>query len=329
MRAGVFIFILVPALAAAKDADLRRRCAPVDLKSTLGPVRDQDNLDWCYAFTAADVLSQALRQEKKGVLGLTKDGFARNDVSPVQLAHEAQKKHPTRNLIDSQTFAGGSVGEALRSALARGKICTDRELDSRGGSNSPAMRRLHERSDLEVPEGADAAERARVNRRLSEEEIARLCRRAVDEFPVTTVKDPVRSRANAKKRPAAEEAKANLRMREALDDALNQGRIAGIGYDNFLQEATRHTAHASSIIGRRIINGECHYRIRNSWGLSCKGYVAPYDKQCRMGEIWVSEKELLPKVFSVDYIPASENRGREWRATTEEVHGTTYETGRD
>ncbi|MBX3019382.1 MAG: hypothetical protein KF767_15960 [Bdellovibrionaceae bacterium] len=322
---GITLTIFVLGLIAPPTfaEDLRQRCSPVDLKKTLGPVRDQDNLDWCYAFTAADVLSQALRQEKKGVLGLTKDGFSRNDVSPIQMAHEVQKKHPSRNLVDSQSFAGGSVAEALKSALSRGQICTDQEMDSRGGSNSPGLRRLQERADTERDESADSL--TTFNRKLSEDEIKRYCRRAIDEFAITSVKDPVRSRYNQKKRPAAEEAKVNQQMREALDSALNQGRIAGIGYDSFFKKPAG--AHASSIIGRRIINGECHYRIRNSWGLSCKGYDAPYDKQCQMGEIWVKEKELLPHVFSVDYIPASDPRAREWQRTTDEVNDKTY--GRD
>lgn len=322
-RMTLTIFVLLLASPAFAN-DLRKRCSPVDLKNTLGPVRDQKNLDWCYAFTAADVLSQALRQEKKGVLGLTKDGFSRNDVSPIQMAHEVQKKHPQRNLVDSQTFAGGSVAEALKSALARGKICTDREMDSRGGSNSPGLRRLTDRAETERDE-SDETNTTTFHRKLSEDEIKRYCRKAIDEFPVTSIKDPVRSRYNSKKRSAAEEAKVNLQMRDALDTALNQGRIAGIGYESFLQKPSG--AHASSIIGRRIINGECQYRIRNSWGLSCEGYDSPYDKQCQMGEIWVKETELLPKIFSVDYIPASENRAREWKQTADEVNEKTY--GRD
>lgn len=322
---GILLTMIVLTLGAQVRAEsLRQRCSPVDLKNTLGPVRDQDNLDWCYAFTAADVLSQALRQEKKGVLGLTPDGFSRNDVSPIQMAHETQKKHPKRNLIDSQTFAGGSVAEALKSALSRGKICTDQELDSRGGSNSEGLRRMMDRAQSARAPG-DPTSPTEYHRKLSEDEIARLCKTAIDEFKVTSVKDPVRSRHNSKKRSQAEEAQVNNQMREALDSALNQGRIAGIAYDSFFKKP--EGAHASSIIARRIINGECHYRIRNSWGLSCKGYDAPYDQQCQRGEIWVKESALLPKIFSVDYIPASEHRAREWKKANEDVMDKTY--GRD
>jgi hypothetical protein len=45
--------------AQARDLD----CQPVDYRSQLGAIRDQGNNNWCYGYTAADMLTQRLRVE--------------------------------------------------------------------------------------------------------------------------------------------------------------------------------------------------------------------------------------------------------------------------
>ncbi len=49
------LLLLLPALAFADD------CRPVDYRKELGPPRDQGDASWCYAFAAADLVTQATK----------------------------------------------------------------------------------------------------------------------------------------------------------------------------------------------------------------------------------------------------------------------------
>lgn len=65
--------------ASVQDKNIKS----VDLRNELGPVRDQDSVGWCYAFTAADMLTQYLRKNGQ----LTGDLSNRSQtVSPVGIA---------------------------------------------------------------------------------------------------------------------------------------------------------------------------------------------------------------------------------------------------
>lgn len=46
----------------AQELPVSGDCRPVDFRDELPPVRDQGSIGWCYAFTAADLVSHRLRQ---------------------------------------------------------------------------------------------------------------------------------------------------------------------------------------------------------------------------------------------------------------------------
>lgn len=290
-------------------SDIKNRCSPIDLKSTLGPVRNQKDLSWCYAFTAADMMSQALRQERSKVLGFNKNETVRDDVSAVQMAHEYQKDNPGQSLLTSRGD-GGYVNEALQSAFRRSKVCAESELDSQNGRSSASLRRLDAAA---IAAGSNQTiDGARL---LAETEVSRSCQRTTDHYSVVSVQENWRAT-----KPGHGGAATDRRLRGAINAALEQGRIPGVSYRNFLSEsAGEHGYHASTIVGRKVIEGECKYRIRNSWGLDCRGYRSPHRENCNRGEIWVSEKELLANTFTVDYIPPSANSHDRWTRQADKV----------
>lgn len=287
--------------APETDRDVVNRCSPVDLRRTLGPVRDQQDLGWCYAFTAADLMSQALRQDKTRVLGLNESGAMRDDVSAMQMAHEYQRT--TGQSLNTAQSDGGVVQRALDSAFQRAQVCSESELSSAGGAAGAALAQFRNSQARRFDPGHFDMDRA--NRAAAEELIARACRRAIGTMHVVNVSQYQRAAD-----PAYGGQALNDRFRRAIDTALGQGRIAGISYRNFLQGTDGlHGRHASSIVGRKMINGECQYMIRNSWGLSCEPYHEPYKSRCRAGHVWVTEKELMANVFAVDYIPKAKFSG--------------------
>lgn len=55
--------------------------------------------------------------------------------------------------------------------------------------------------------------------------------------------------------------------------------------------------HASAVVGRKSINGACHFLIQNSFGTDCKGEP----RECNGGRIWVPESELTRNTFRLIY----------------------------
>lgn len=280
--------------------DVIDRCYPVDLRRTLGPVRNQQDLGWCYAYTAADLMSQALRQDKSRVLGLNQSGAMFDDVSAMQMAHEYQRK--TGLSLNSAQSDGGVVQRTLDSAFERSKVCSESELTAQNRGQGSDLLRFQNGQARRFNPGTYDIHRA--NQTAAEDLIARSCRRSIDSLSVVSVAQYQRATD-----PSYGGQGLNDRFRRAIDTALGQGRIAGISYRNFLQGAGGlHGKHASSIVGRKMINGQCQYMIRNSWGLSCSPYHEPYRSRCQKGHVWVTEDELMGNVFAVDYIRSEKNR---------------------
>ncbi|MGE4133538.1 MAG: C1 family peptidase [Bdellovibrionales bacterium] len=291
-------------------------CSSINLKKTLGPVRNQQDLSWCYAFTAADVLSQAMRQERSTMVGLSQDGFKKVDVSAIQMAHEFQANRTTKSLADSQS-AGGYVNETLNAAINTGRVCTEEEIPSHGGKKNTVLGKVGnvvEKNSVnliwDTPLNRQARDFSRLawGRISSELEMRESCRPASVSLRAVSIHDRKRGfdKSGKKVGSAWSDPVSNQRFQMALDQALEQGRIAGISYAaNFLQNVEGHSYHASSIIGRKKMSGKCFYLLRNSWGLNCSLYAEPYKSQCRSGEIWVERDVLLQNITDVDYIPAS------------------------
>lgn len=62
--------------------------------------------------------------------------------------------------------------------------------------------------------------------------------------------------------------------------------------------------HASLIVGRRKNpkNGTCEYKIRNSWGRSCKSYRTDLVANCEYGNVWVPQSELGMSLDSITWL---------------------------
>lgn len=84
-----------------------------------------------------------------------------------------------------------------------------------------------------------------------------------------------------------------------VDDQLCRGRPVGITYCSaFLSPPTPGGdgcgAHASVLVGKRVVSGVKQYLIRNSWGTDCSIYRSELrgSDRCNRGDVWVSEGEL-------------------------------------
>ena len=83
MKTRLQVLCLVVLLCAFAPllSEARSTCSTIDLRASLGPPRDQGNTGWCYAFTAADLISQKLRTRVSAFDIAT--GFSFNDRSSI------------------------------------------------------------------------------------------------------------------------------------------------------------------------------------------------------------------------------------------------------
>lgn len=253
----------------------RYNCSPVDLRSTLGPVRDQIAGD-CYAQTAADVASQAIFQSHNGVL-------KKNDrLSSTQMAYLYKKM-----MNENFTSDGGHVREALLALLANGNFCTEENM-SQG-----AYLAVKKIGNASVLDKNDAPMKSSVENEAIKKFVANSCQQKLN----TSYKV----------------ASADEDFVDTINKALNQGRIAGVGYDTKFLVSGKGGPHASPIVGRRMVDGKCQYLLRNSWGLSCDSYNETYRKKCSAGYVWVDIDALADQVDEVDYIPATKAQAEAWQ----------------
>lgn len=93
-------------------------------------------------------------------------------------------------------------------------------------------------------------------------------------------------------------------MMSKMDKALTAGDLVGISYKaDFLYDLHDRTAgnHASSVVARKF-NSEtntCEYLIRNSWGTSCN--YADKRIKCEEGNLWVSEEYISRSMYGVSH----------------------------
>lgn len=89
-----------------------------------------------------------------------------------------------------------------------------------------------------------------------------------------------------------------------IDKLLEAGEATTIGYDAYdISEpdaGAEHGDHSSVIAGRKLIKGQCHYFLRNSWGRDCSIYTPKLKGRCdkNAGGVWLKKSEL-PSLYSV------------------------------
>lgn len=91
-----------------------------------------------------------------------------------------------------------------------------------------------------------------------------------------------------------------------LDQQLDKGRIVGLSYHSKILyspfQTNRGGYHASTVVGRKFNkeSKKCEYIIRNSYGKSCEIYYKEY--KCVDGHIYIPRSILNQTMFAIDYI---------------------------
>lgn len=284
----------------------KNKCQPkIDLRNeTLGAVRDQDSIGWCYAFAAADLLTYKLKKK----ISAADVAMNYNDT----LINRIFKK---LGGFGEQNFHGGDEGDAIEKTAKKGGACLEKNLRSEDNGYSTLMTTL---TDIE---------KIKEN---STSDISSLCSKAaMAMFPNMTLTDYLAIAKGALKTDLLERlsdkacgprisldrirVKSQYAFLESgrkelfdqIDKQLANKNIVSIGYNSkalYDVDTQEEGLHASVAVGRRYnaSNGECEYLIRNSWGRACSSYDQRLS--CEEGNIWVPKSALVKGILNVTYL---------------------------
>lgn len=248
--------------------------------------RDQNSWGACYAFTAADMLSFELN-------------------IPVSALHMTAK-FEKQKADEGGTYEGGESLKAM--LLAQSGICSEEDLPNftnlyaYRNKDLKNMMETIDRMKVMVKQGRQQELCKTVQsdlkislKNLSLGEIVailahnseksafevlnqfaeRNCRQKVQVPQFQFEKSdatPIYRTENGKQIQVFGDPQEADRAIQTLDEGLSKGKLVAIGYKPIkmlnLEHDDPNVGHASTVLGRKMINGQCMYIVRNSWGNS-------------------------------------------------------------
>lgn len=311
MKKWIFA-LFVPSILFAYSPSDKNTCSDLSLDtSSLGKVRNQGSISWCYAFTASDMLQYTFNTPDK--------------VSAVDIA---------------TNYNESSVGKIMDLFLNYGE-------PHETGFNKVAL--IQGMKDGYCPENVFPSEKwVKVTNEVEEiismpaamKEIGKLHSirktlnlnnlpfyykfKNIDKSAFLSLlksKNKIRNfYFELRKKVCAGERQdfshrwkvkmvfRNSRIFKRIHSQLDANRIIGLDYDSrILENADNNkvsisSLHTSSIIGRRWNSQKstCEYLIRNSWGDKCERYDSRHE--CQSGNIWLGESSVYKNMTSIVYL---------------------------
>ncbi len=102
-------------------------CSPKDLREKMPPIRDQDSVGWCYAFTAADLVSFKIGDEISPIDIANSTEQNRDSFTQKIAAHFVQPSSIKFRGGTNPERPGGNMQEAIDAAQEKG-FCRESDL---------------------------------------------------------------------------------------------------------------------------------------------------------------------------------------------------------
>lgn len=290
------------AISAAAYTKELKSCTAVDLRPGLGPVREQDSVGWCYAFSAADLFSYKLKQR----ISAADIAFTYNKSFLNDLFRYFGK--------DESTFSGGIDRVAMDEAQEKG-LCLEKDLSSEDNENSMFATLL-----------SDIDRLGRYKIKQPNPDCDMLYDRTKTIFPNVNIEDLQNILSTSSKtnfidslvnKTCASRIKTSFKTTRIenndpqkfgnlIDEQLASQNPLTLSYDaNVLYDHNSRPSvyqHSSVIAGRKFNQktGQCEYLIRNSWGRGCSQYDP--NLSCEEGNIWVPKADILKRSADANYL---------------------------
>ncbi|MCK6599207.1 MAG: hypothetical protein L6Q37_12650 [Bdellovibrionaceae bacterium] len=323
-----------------------------NINSRLGPIRDQNNVGWCFANTAADLLTYAHYEslQKANQSNPTPEDL---QVSGIFAAlHYYNSEIKNLNHLSDVFNTGGFILKTISVVQNSGFVCPQ-SLDTNliGSGLKLGLKekfyvfnrlynlynQIHDNSNLNNLEMIQSKKidfdnlmaQLKVSNslisHLTEEQFKQiLTTKTFDQATMTMsevlcgqMKVPLEKKVNFEEynrytydKMFFYDSRNKSKISEEqtfkdIDFILEHEKPVAISYqvDSVLNEPkVASENHASVISGRKIINGQCHYQIRNSWGNKCTGDFEINNKTyknhqiykylCENGTFWIPREDL-------------------------------------
>ena len=298
-----------PVITGGKCSDKINQNEAVNLNNA----RNQDTVGWCYAYTAADLLSYRLKKR----------------ISAVSLYNSGQEIE--QDIKSSESARGGDIKSSIDSYLTKKnglcleenlpsndfKFCTDKTYGHFLNNLLDSVRERRIEQDLanncfgnDIKEAFPGIDnnfiRNHTARFGSKKLVEALYDKQCKELSFKGYRAEVVSQFTSRY-------SADVLMK-TIDDQVTKGEIIGIGYDyNKVNGESGTGDHGSIVVGRRTNpeTGACEYLLRNSWGKNCEqneGEGLSCHKNCDSegcrysGHFWVSDSKLKQSILGVTYL---------------------------
>ena len=311
-------------------ADRKDACSEVTIETNhMGPIRNQRDLPWCFAFATADFLSFHAKKEVSALdVGILHNNFAPIRLNESYNAHEMVSRQEQYkqlfakfgyefdetatwslkwNTYDSKNSNGGNLFASIEAVKSKG-VCAEKDLPSREHLNrsmkhvlyAPLYEKNSTDFEDECPNVSGAISTMFPN--LSLKQILEVIEKSSPDFLLYQLRN-----ANCKNLVRLPQLNLKVENSQAnfldkIDRSLNQKKPALIAYDATLLFPDSNASHANTIVGRRF-NPEsltCDYQLRNTWGPDDMKFKGTTLNQ-KNGLIWVNEEILNSKLLQVIY----------------------------
>lgn len=280
---------------ARLHATRKANCTNASVNTTaMGLPRSQGNIGWCYAHTAADLMSH----------------FFGKRVSAVDLAmnyNDSTFFRLRKKMLNYSEFSaeGGRVNESLEVTAAKG-FCSDEDLRGEIDQKISNINLYREIERLKGQLSGSSPEGVQQNC-LKAAYYANMLMPSVSlkHFTDIFTKTPSESlfsklsEVACKKRITPSPGFAVHKLSgpdsiKKMDELLTQSWPVGIGFNMRAIDSDSSGGHANTVVGRRFndSNGECQYRLRNTWGSNWG----------EGGYLWVSKQVLESDLWSITYV---------------------------
>jgi hypothetical protein len=264
-----------------------RESLPADVKTFMTTPSDQGDIGWCYGYTAADIVSQAVGTP---VSALHLSAYYSSQVTLLGKIG--------RGVVNKTTTPeGGMVSIAVKKMNELGHVCKESDIPSKGTKEVQITSRTTVHNGM-----AYLMNRMKDIRKGTCND---LCQKSFDQlvegfFPATppatmkkyllanrdvSLEDVVFYFLDSSCRSKSIRLRNDLdyktwgkkthpfdSINDQIDWLLNRRKLISMEYD--ASEITDvggifGAGHASTIVGRKKIGNACYYMVRNSWGTSC------------------------------------------------------------
>lgn len=276
----------------------RKQCTSVDLSKGnqfLSEPRNQDSVGWCYAFTAADLLSHKLGKKVSAAdlaVAYNADSFV----------NKLSKKYFDSSEGD---IAGGWSGSSIEKIKEKGGACLEENLSSEDNGYGDLKGQLRKLEASGKNQASCSSAVASVFPQMNYKDFAAISKSVGRDQLMTALSDKACGpRIDISKFKVQEHIYTKRADKfSSLDEQLAKKNPVGIYYDiTRITNSSGPSSHASVVVGRRF-NEEtkaCEYLVKNSWGTSCDYY--PIDVDCSKGSFWAPKTKLSEAIFGTIYV---------------------------